>query len=60
MILKLENAFQLVFRACRDESIDVQHIALWSIFTPLYSFDFFFSVVCQKIELWKKKFSIIL
>ena len=41
MIPKFEKSFPLVCRACRDESIDIQHIDIWSIFIPRYSFEYF-------------------
>ena len=33
MIPKFEKSFPLVDRACRVESIDTEHIEIWSMFT---------------------------
>ena len=40
MIPEFEKNFPLVCRACRDEPIDMQHIEVGSIFTPLYQFEY--------------------
>ena len=39
--LKICKKLSLVCRACQNESIDIQHIALWSIFTPTISSNIF-------------------
>ena len=38
---KFQEYFPLVCRACWDESIDIQHIALWLICMNCYSFKYF-------------------
>ena len=45
---EIRYSFPLVCKARWDESIDVYHIAIWSIFTPLYSF--------EKISVFNQKF----
>ena len=45
----LKKSFPLVCKACRDKLIDRLHIAIWSIFTPLYSFEKI-SAIGQKFE----------
>ena len=47
--LKFEKDFSLVCRAHWDESIDVKLITIWTIFTPLYSFEIFL-YLGQKFE----------
>ena len=55
--LKFENVFhKFICRACWDESIDIQHIAIWSIFTPLYSFEYKFFGFQTKFSVFSQKF----
>ena len=54
---KLEKSFTLVCRTCRNESIDIYHIAIWSIFMPYYyleKFSVFGQKVENELEIWKK------
>ena len=60
---RLWKSFSLVCRACRDETIDIKHIVIWSIFMPRYSFEYFFWFWAKNSKtnpkFWKK-FSISL